>query len=111
MPPSIIRGALLLFVALALSGCGGEANPGAGEHFTAANWWQLASEPEKHKGATAEIVGRVFTEPERDDKETLWQMWGQASLPLKMGRVAYGHRHESRLQRRGRTRCAGRADT
>lgn len=77
MPPSIKSGALLLLVALALSGCGGEDNPGAGEHFTAANWSQLVSEPEKHKGATAEIVGRVFTEPERDDEETFWQMWAK----------------------------------
>lgn len=71
------RGALLLVVALALSGCGGEDNPGAGEHFNAANWSQLASEPEQHKGATAEIIGRVFTEPERDDEETFWQMWAK----------------------------------
>jgi hypothetical protein len=55
--------------ALALASCGGgEDNPGERENFTAANWGTLVSDPEAHKGASAEIVGRVFTEPERDDE-------------------------------------------
>lgn len=64
--------------ALALAACGGsEDNPGEGESFTAANWSTLASDPEAHKGATVEVVGHVFTEPERDEEVTYWQMWAK----------------------------------
>ena len=64
--------------ALALAACGGgEDNPGEGESFTAENWANLVADPEAHKGASAEIVGRVFTEPERDQEATYWQMWAK----------------------------------
>jgi hypothetical protein len=40
-------------------------------HFTRANWDVLATDPESHKGATVDIVGRVWSAPERDDEGTL----------------------------------------
>jgi hypothetical protein len=70
--------AAVVFAALALAACGGsEDNPGEGESFTVANWSTLVSDPEAHKGADAEIVGKVFTEPERDEEATYWQMWAK----------------------------------
>jgi hypothetical protein len=64
--------------ALVLAACGGsDDNPGEGESVTAANWATLVSDPEAHKGADVEIVGKVFTEPERDEEATYWQMWAK----------------------------------
>jgi hypothetical protein len=40
--------------------------PPASEHFTRANWDVLARDPESHIGATADIVGRVWSTVERD---------------------------------------------
>lgn len=45
------------------------------EHFDRSNWEMLISAPEDHEGATVDIVGRVFTAPERDGDLLGWQMW------------------------------------
>jgi hypothetical protein len=69
---------LVIACAIAATGCaGGDDKPGAGETFTADNWAELVGDPSAHKGATAEIVGKVFTPPERDDGATAWQMWAK----------------------------------
>jgi hypothetical protein len=69
---------LAIACAVAVTGCaGGDEKPGAGETFTADNWAELVGDPSAHKGATVEIVGKVFTPPERDDGETAWQMWAK----------------------------------
>lgn len=47
----------------------------AGESFTQANWAVLQTDPDSHKGARVDIVGRVFIAPQRDAKGTYWQMW------------------------------------
>jgi hypothetical protein len=81
------------FVVLALAGCGGEsedATNGAaptgtsaatteqaqsGEHFTLENWDLLAGEPDGHKGASVDIVGKIFLQPERDSDGVYFQMY------------------------------------
>lgn len=45
------------------------------EHFDRENWESLISDPNAHKGASVEIVGRVFTAPERIDDMLGIQMW------------------------------------
>jgi uncharacterized membrane protein YcgQ (UPF0703/DUF1980 family) len=45
--------------------------PPPSEHFTRANWDVLARDPESHTGATVDIVGRVWSAPERDENGTL----------------------------------------
>lgn len=92
--------ALLAVVALAvvIAGCGGEAQTNApskkpngsasaagvedeardeqsGEHFTKDNWDLLVSNPDSYRGATVEIVGKVFLTPERDGDGVYFQMW------------------------------------
>ena len=45
------------------------------EHFTRDNWDLLDSDPETYTGASVEIVGRVFSSPERDEGSVTFQMW------------------------------------
>lgn len=37
---------------------------------------KLYSDPKKYKGYEVELTGQVFTEPEKDDEGTYFQMWG-----------------------------------
>jgi len=48
------------------------------EHFDRSNWSTLHSDPDAHKGATVEIVGRVFGAAERQGNKIGWQMWADA---------------------------------
>jgi hypothetical protein len=47
----------------------------SGPQFTRANWAELASNPDAYKGASVDIVGKVFIDPQRDTKGTYFQMW------------------------------------
>ena len=49
--------------------------PPPSEHFTRANWDVLATDPESHKGATVDIVGRVWSAPERDEGTLHFMMY------------------------------------
>jgi hypothetical protein len=85
-------GAVLL--ALLFAGCGGtsttrstptettkpatEASGSSPEHFDASNWAVVQSDPDAHKGARAEFIGKVFTAPERDNDGTYLQVWEDA---------------------------------
>lgn len=87
-----------LALALLLAGCGSssgtksattndnssgattaEASETASEHFDASNWAIVESDPDAHKGARAEFVGKVFTAPEYDAKGTYIQVWEDAA--------------------------------
>jgi hypothetical protein len=48
------------------------------EHFDASNWATVQSDPDAHKGARVDFVGKVFTAPERDQKGTYLQVWEDA---------------------------------
>jgi len=55
---------------------GGPASSSSGaEHFDRSNWALLQTDPNAHKGASVDIVGKVFTSPQRDARGTYWQMW------------------------------------
>jgi hypothetical protein len=87
---------IALALALLVSGCGGksaakntaapsastgatdEASGDSSEHFDASNWDVVESDPDAHKGARAEFVGKVFSAPERDAKGTYLQVWEDA---------------------------------
>jgi hypothetical protein len=87
---------IALVLALLVAGCGGSstskdttAQPGSAastaettadssEHFDASNWEIVESDPDAHKGARAEFVGKVFSAPERDAKGTYLQVWEDA---------------------------------
>ena len=43
--------------------------------FDRSNWGILLSDPDAYVGATVDIVGRVFTTPERDGNIIAWQMY------------------------------------
>ena len=45
------------------------------EQFTRENWSELVSDPEAHKGARVDIVGRLLGAPERRDDGAYWQMY------------------------------------
>lgn len=45
------------------------------EHFDRSNWAVLVSDPNAHKGATVEFVGRVFVAPEKDAKGVYLQVY------------------------------------
>jgi hypothetical protein len=49
--------------------------PPPSEHFTRANWDVLATDPESHKGATVDIVGRVWSATERDEGTLRFAMY------------------------------------
>ncbi len=46
-----------------------------GEEFTRENWGELASDPDAHKGARVDIVGRLLQAPVRRDDGSYWQMY------------------------------------
>lgn len=48
---------------------------GSGESFDRSNWALLNSDPDAHKGASVDFVGKVFTTPERDADGTYLQVW------------------------------------
>lgn len=59
-----------------LTACGGGSGslptaapppPGAGEQLTNSDWARVVASPEKYKGATADLVGRVFSVDSSDD--------------------------------------------
>jgi hypothetical protein len=72
--PKLLGACVLMALAVAFAGCGG-SSAHSDEHFTRANWDQLQSDPNAHKGASVDFVGRVFTAPERDKKGTYLQVW------------------------------------
>jgi hypothetical protein len=45
------------------------------EHFTVSNWAVLATDPNSHKGATVNFVGKVFVAPQTDQKGVYLQVW------------------------------------
>ncbi|MBV9279216.1 MAG: hypothetical protein JOZ41_03965 [Chloroflexi bacterium] len=45
------------------------------ERFGRTNWAVLQTDADTYKGATVDIVGKVFTSPQRDARGTYWQMW------------------------------------
>lgn len=49
--------------------------PGAGKRFDRSNIAELASGADAFKGATLDIVGKVFGEIEQVEGQTAWQMW------------------------------------
>lgn len=78
---------------LGLAGCGGESEDATSdapstaasaatteqsensEHFTLDNWDLLAGEPDGHKGASVDIVGKIFLQSERDSDGVYFQMY------------------------------------
>jgi hypothetical protein len=46
-----------------------------GGEFTRENWGELASDPDAHKGARVDIVGRLLQAPVRRDDGSYWQMY------------------------------------
>jgi hypothetical protein len=85
--------ALAMGATLAFTSCGGDSEssssstaaetsteaegvPGSESvTFTLANWDLLASSPEDYKGARVNVVGKVFTAPERDEGAVYFQMY------------------------------------
>lgn len=62
----------------------------SGEHFTRENWAVLDGDPEGHKGASVDIVGQVFTAPERDEQGTYLQMYADPKNSEWNTIVGYG---------------------
>lgn len=81
----VVLGVIVLSLpSIAVACGGGSSSSGSGsspagmsssETFTRLNWASLDSNADAHKGAKVDIVGQVFTAPERDDKGTYIQMW------------------------------------
>jgi hypothetical protein len=61
----------------------------SGESFSRSNWDVLQSDPNAHKGAKVDFVGRVFTTPERDKKGVYLQVWEDAKNSENNTIVAY----------------------
>jgi hypothetical protein len=80
---------LLCAVAVAVLplGCGNDARTkqasptipaeatASSEVFTRTNWSKLVADPESYKGASVDIVGQVFFEPNRHSDGVYWQMY------------------------------------
>lgn len=54
----------------------------------AEDYVKLYSDPKKYKGYEVELTGKVFTEPEKDDKGTYIQIWGDPENSEKNTLVA-----------------------
>lgn len=76
---------LCLFLLTACSGATGgsgasDGNDGTGEEsdqkFTRENLSQLLTDPKRYKGASVDVVGKVFGEVEVSESGVAWQMWG-----------------------------------
>jgi len=52
-----------------------ESSGNSRERFDRTKWAVLDSNPDAHKGAFVEIVGKVFTNPDKTATGTSWQMW------------------------------------
>lgn len=52
------------------------SQPGAGKRFDRNSLAELASNADAFKGATLDIVGKVFGEIEQAEGQVAWQMWG-----------------------------------
>lgn len=50
-------------------------DPGEGEHFTTGTWATANSDPDSHRGASVDVIGQVFLEPERDAEGVYFQMY------------------------------------
>ena len=67
-------------------GCGSGTTS---ETFSRANWATLAADPNKHQGASVDIVGRVIAAPQRDEQGTYWGMWVDPDKSKMLAVVAY----------------------
>jgi hypothetical protein len=95
---------VLIALGVIVAGCGGSSESGSGsddttaaettaveketvsdvvseettasdERFSRENWDVLASDPDSYKGASVDIVGKVFSTVERDAEGVYFQMW------------------------------------
>ena len=71
------------------SEAGGATADTSGAQFTRANWGMLASDPEAHKGASVDIVGRLIQDPVRRDDGAFWQMYADPKNYEWNARVHY----------------------
>jgi hypothetical protein len=56
--------------------------------LAAVDYDKLYSDPKKYKGYEVELTGKIFNEPEKDDKGTYFQMWGDPENSEKNTLVA-----------------------
>jgi hypothetical protein len=65
--------------AAATSSAEEQGNSENSEHFTRENWDMLAGDPDGHKGATVDVIGKIFLPPERDEDGVYFQMYADPS--------------------------------
>lgn len=91
MAMRIVRCGCAVLIGLALVGCGGTKNgeraapaepattttsdPGEGQTVGQSEYPLVVADPESYKGAAVEIVGKVFSDVERDSAGTYFQMY------------------------------------
>jgi hypothetical protein len=87
----------LTFVAFGCGSSGSSTNSEAStqaqsrtETFNRSNWDLLASDPDAHKGAAVDFVGKVLVTPERDEKGVYIQVWADPQNSEQNTIVAYG---------------------
>jgi hypothetical protein len=86
---AVRRLAFLAVTATVLAGCGGGGSePESTESFTNETWATVVSDPDAHKGASAELVGKVF-DVQRDEDGTYLQVWMDSRNSEQNTVVAY----------------------
>lgn len=76
--------AVLVLLMAMLGACGGktEKSPSSADGnktkgaLKTEDYDKLYTDPKKYKGYEVELTGQIFTEPEKDDDGTYFQMWG-----------------------------------
>ncbi|MEN6348944.1 MAG: hypothetical protein ABFD08_06020 [Syntrophomonas sp.] len=70
---------LLLLCVLVLAGCGNSTRTSDVTNnslvFTNTNWAELSANPDNFKGASVNVMGKIFIAPEKDSKGTYFQMY------------------------------------
>jgi hypothetical protein len=69
---------IILFGLMSIVGCSSStssAKKDNGKVFTNENWSELNTNPDKFKGATVKVMGKIFIAPEKDSEGTYFQMY------------------------------------
>lgn len=67
-------------LAVLLVGCGGSKSGGEKVYVDENDITKVYTSPKEYKGKYVKLTGRIFLTPEKNDKKTVFQMWGNPNV-------------------------------